>query len=244
MQAEPFDTAARAYVAAHFWTPAALAEAAGVEPGRVTELAAAGIIPGPIYRRDPQRGWWSALAGWVDGGDGTPDAGAEAWVSPWAVWSLRAAQLAGREGVSDAVIARRAQESFGRDFTAALATILPARIAFPDCFDAEGRVDPAMASVAADTQWRGWLRGGYAVCLRAFTGETCVQKESLGALLKRHVSAPDDWPMSAAETLEACAALAALMLPFAPWERPVGTPGRTIDTLLARHALGRERPYD
>lgn len=244
MQTEPFDAAARAYVEAHFWTLEALAEATGLEPRRVLELITAGIAPGPVYRRDPQRGWWSALAGWVDGGDGAPDDGAEAWFSPGAVWGLRSARLAEREGVPDAAIARRAAEAFGRTFAAALAAFEPARIAFPDCFDAEGHVERTAAETQAEMEWSSWLRGGYAVCLGAFTGETCVRKESLGALLKRHVADPDAWPMTPAEALEACAALAALMLPFAPWERPVGTPGRTIDALLTRHALGRERPYD
>lgn len=244
MQTEPFDTAARAYVEAHFWTLEALAEAAGLTPELVEALIAVGIAPGPIYRCDPTQGWWSALAGWVDGSEGAPDGQAEAWFSPWAVWGLRTARLAEREGVPDSESARRAAEAFGREFISALAMVAPARITFPGCFDAEGQVDPAAAAAAADVQWRGWLKGGYAVCLRAFTGETCVRKESLGALLKRHVADPDAWPMTAAASLEACAALAALMLPFAPWERPVGTPGRTIDALLARHALGRERPYD
>jgi hypothetical protein len=33
------------------------------------------------------------------------------------------------------------------------------------------------------------------------------------------------------------------MLPFAPWERPVGTPGVTIDRLLRDLSLGGELPY-
>lgn len=243
MQDEPFDAAARAYVEAHFWTLDALAQASGVNPARVIELIAAGIAPGAVYRRDPRRGWWSALAGWVDGGDGVPDGEAEAWFSPWAVWGLRSARLAEREGLADAAIARRAADHFAREFLEALASVAPARIAFPGCFDGQGRVDPASAAATAETEWRNWLKGGYAVCLRSFTGEACVRKESLGALLKRRLADPDAWPMGAGESLEACATLASLMLPFAPWERPTGTPGRTIDTLLARHDLGRERPY-
>lgn len=243
MQTEPFDQAARAYVEAHFWTLPTLAEAVGAAPSRIVELAAAGVAPGVIYARDLRRGWWSALGGWVDDDGEPPDDEAETWFSPATVWGLRQARLAGRAGRTDAAIARRAAEAFGLGFAAALTAFPPARIAFAGCFDARGRVDPAAVASTAEAEWRSWLRGGYAVCLKAFTGETCVRKESLGALLKRHVADPEAWPMPEEEVLEACAALAQLMLPFAPWERPTGTPGRTIDTLLARHALGRERPY-
>lgn len=243
MQTEPFDRAARAYVETHFWTLPALAEAVDAPPERILELTAAGIAPGAVYARDPRRGWWSALGGWVDGDGHPPGPETEAWFSPWTAWDLRRARLAEREGRPDAGSARRAAEAFGQAFTAALADFAPARIAFADCFDAQGRVDARAAAIAAGAEWRSWLAGGYAVCLRAFTGETCVRKESLGALLKRHAADPDTWPMTAEEALESCAALAQLMLPFAPWERPAGTPGRTLDALLARQALGRERPY-
>jgi hypothetical protein len=244
MQTEQFDAAARTYVEAHFWTVEALAEAAGLTPERVDELVATSVVPGRIYSRDPVSGWWSALAGWVAGGDGAPGADAEAWFSPWAVWDLRAATLGERAGLSDAAIAERAAEAFESEFVNALATGGPARIAFADCFGVDGRVDPTAAAARARTEWRGWLRGGYAVCLRSFTGETCVRKESLGAVLRQQVATTEGGAMSSAETLDACATLAALMLPFAPWERPVGTPGRTIDALLTRHDLGRERHYD
>lgn len=243
MQDETFDRAARAYVEAYFRTLDVLAEATGGAPSRIVALMAAGIAPGPVYARDPERGWWSALDGWVDGGGGLPGERAETWFSPGTTWNLRQALLAHREGVSDAAIAQSLAERFRTAFIAGLETVEPARIAFPACFDTDGRIEPTTATDQAETEWCSWLRGGYAVCLRTFTGETCVRKESLGALLKRHVADPTAWPMSAERALEACEALAALMLPFAPWERPTGTPGRTIDVLLAQHTLGREQPY-
>lgn len=243
MQTEKFDRAASAYVEAHFWTLPALAEAVDAPPSRVLELTKAGVAPGAIYARDPARGWWSALGGWADGGGDAPGGEAEAWFSPATVWDLRRARLAERESRSDAEIAQHAAEDFARAFTTALEAFAPAQIAFADCFDGSGRVEAVAAAARAKTEWESWLRGGYAVCLRAFSGETCVRKEALGALLKRHVADPGAWPMPAAEALDACAALAQLILPFAPWERPTGTPGRTLDVLLARHRLGRERPY-
>lgn len=243
MQDETFDEAARAYVSTHFMTPEAMAAAAGCTRDRIAAMVAEGIAPGAIYARDPERGWWSALAGWVDGGNGSPDERAETWLSPWAVWAFRQALLAERNGEALDAVARRAARAFRTAFVAALGEVAPAALAFSGCFDAEGRVVATRAEAQAAVEWRSWLRGGYAVCLRVFTAGTCVRKEAFGALLKRHAASPEQWPMTADAAMAACAALAGLMLPFAPWERPVGTPGRTIDTLLARHELGREAPY-
>lgn len=243
MQNKTFDRAARAYVDAHFATLAAVATAAGCSTEKVLDLAVAGIAPGAVYARDPERGWWSALGGWVDGGPGAPGEEATIWLSPWAIWSFRRALLAEREGEAADAVAAGMAGGFRDAFRAALAAIDAASAAYPACFDVDGRVDPTAAAAQADVEWESWLGGGYAVCLKTFSGYTCVEKESLGALLKRHAADPGTWPMRARDALEACATLAGLMLPFAPWERPTGTPGRTIDTLLARHGLGREAPY-
>jgi hypothetical protein len=70
-----------------------------------------------------------------------------------------------------------------------------------------------------------------------------VRKESLGAMLKRRVADGGDLSGSAGELLDACAALQQHLLPFAPWERPSGTPGRTIDVIVPALGLGIEQPY-
>jgi hypothetical protein len=46
-----------------------------------------------------------------------------------------------------------------------------------------------------------------------------------------------------ADLLVLAEALAGMVLPFAPWQRPTSTPGRTIDRLFEEQQLGHERPY-
>lgn len=246
MRIDISDEKARAYVTRHFWTPDALAAAVGVAWSRLQALIAAGVAPGAIYARDPAHGWWSALGGWV----GDPDAShhydedAEIWLSPWTVWPLRRACLIGAGGAPDHLLAKAERDRFGLEFIDALSRVSAAPIAFPHCFTSSGKVHAEHAVRQAGEEWASWLDGGYAVCLRAFTGASCVKKESLGGLLKRHIADPVAWPMTPAESLDACAKLSALILPFAPWERPTGTPGRTIDVIVERFGLGAERPYD
>jgi hypothetical protein len=242
MSAAPGDDEIRAYVTRHFWPIGDLARASGASEQEVEALIAGACAPGTIYAFDG-KGWWSALGGYRSGAPGRPSDGAERWYSPAAVWGLRRARLALRGGVSIAEAARRNRAQFRADFTAALSAVPEAANAFPSCFDADGMVDRAAAGAQAVEEWAAWLKGGYAVCLRIFSGQTCVAKESLGATLKRHIADPAAQPMDHGDLLAMCERLAQLMLPFAPWERPVGTPGVTIDRLLRDLSLGGELPY-
>jgi len=222
----------RRYMDRWFWTLDDLAEAVGVTPARIGQLIAAGCAPGPIYAWDGGQ-WWSAL-----GTDGSPPAG-EHWYSPGAAWGLRQEELASRAGMTPREAAAMLRDRFAQAFVAVLATQRHARLAFPHCF-ADDAVDPAAARAAAHDEWASWLGGGYGVCLRVFTAETCVAKEALGTYIKAAVAQPD---YDAASVLAEAEALAGLILPFAPWQRPVGTPGRTIDRLLLDQGLGDDRPY-
>lgn len=226
------DEDTRRYLDRWFWTLDALAEAVGVTPARIGRLIAAGCAPGPIYAHDG-KAWWSAL-----GSEGPAPAG-EHWYSPGAAWGLRQAELASRTGATPEAAAAMLRERFADAFVAALAVQRHARAAFPRCF-ANDAVDPRTARQAAHDEWASWLGGGYGVCLRVFTAETCVAKEALGAWLKAAVAEPG---YDAATVLAEAEALAGLILPFAPWQRPVGTPGRTIDRLLLEQGLGDDRPY-
>lgn len=68
--------------------------------------------------------------------------------------------------------------------------------------------------------------------------ETCIRKESLAVGMKGLLptATPDALPDDAQT-------LSTLILPFAPWGRPFGTPGLTTDPLLDQAGLGREQPY-
>jgi hypothetical protein len=222
----------RRYVQRWFWTLDDLAEAAGAGPTRVERLIAAKCAPGPIYAYGDD-GWWSAL-----GGEGAPPAG-EHWYSPGAAWGLRRAELATRDGRSPEDAAAMLRDRFAEAFAVALGKERYARLAFASCFSGEA-VDREAARRAANDEWASWIVGGYGVCLRVFTAETCVAKESLGAAIKAAIDEPG---YDAAALLADAEALAGLILPFAPWQRPVGTPGRTIDRLLREQRLGSDRPY-
>lgn len=240
--AVPDDDAIRVYVAAHFWPLARLAAASGASGAEVAAMIAAGCAPGVIYAFD-DKGWWSALGGYRSGAAGEPAEDAERWYSPAAAWSLRRARLALRGGASLAEGAAGNRARFRADFADALRAVPEASNAFPACFRADGSVDDEAAAAQATEEWAGWLGGGYAVCLRIFNAATCVTKESLRATLKRHVADPAAWPIDDGDILTLCERLAQPMLPFAPWERPAGTPGVTIDRRLAELSLGRELPY-
>jgi hypothetical protein len=242
MNPGPGDDEIRAYVARHFWPIETLALASGVAVREAEALIAGGCAPGVIYAFDGQ-GWWSALGGYRSGAAAGPAENAKRWYSPAATWSLRRAQLALRDGASIAGAAVRNRTQFQNDFPAALRAVPEARNAFPACFGADARLDDAAIAAQAAREWDSWLAGGYAVCLRIFTAGACVAKESLGATLKRHVADPARYPMDEGEIIALCERLAQPMLPFAPWERPGGTPGVTIDRLLRALSLGCELPY-
>jgi hypothetical protein len=242
MKVGPGDDEIRAYVARHFWPIETLALASGVSEQEAGALIAGACAPGVIYAFD-RKGWWSALGGYRSGAVGRPTDDAELWYSPAAAWGLRRARLARRGGASTADAAARNRARFQNDFVAALDAVPEAANAFRSCFGADGAVDRAATEAQAGEEWSAWLKGGYAVCLRIFTGGTCVAKESLAATLKRHIADPANHPLADDEILAMCERLAQLMLPFSPWERPGCTPGVTIDRLLRELSLGCELPY-
>ena len=222
-----------AYVESHFWKLDELAEAVGAPVDRIEALIAARCAPGPIYILG-QAGWWSALDRFNQSAPDGP-----AWYSPGAAWGLRRALLATRAGASDATAAMRLERDFSDSFLGALGETDGAELAFPGCF-VQGALDMSAARRAAQEEWESWLSGGYGVCLRVFTGRSCVAKEALGASLKAALATGN---YDADKLLVLAEALAEIILPFAPWQRPSGTPGRTLDRLLREQNLGSERPY-
>ena len=236
------DDEIRAYVVRHFWPLRLLGLASGLSEQQAGAMIAAGCAPGVVYACD-DKGWWSALGGYRSGSAAGLCEGAERWYSPAATWGLRRARLALRGGASIAEGAARNRVQFQSEFVDALRAVPEAASAFPACFDDDGSLYRKAADAQAATEWAAWLAGGYAVCLRIFTGATCVGKEALAATLKRHIADPARYPMTGGEILAMCERLSQLMLPFSPWERPGCTPGVTIDRLLHDLSLGCELPY-
>jgi hypothetical protein len=236
METQELERAACAYVARWFWPLEQLSAAVGLGQDDVARLIAAGCAPGPVYARSAE-GWWSALAAARGDAPSQPPREAACWYSPSAAWHLRRALLHMRRGADPHAAAEANRRHFVAGFVDLAPSVSHARLAFPGCWEGE-RFLPDAARQAAEREWGFWLNGAYGVCLRVFNADTCVRKEALAAKLRGGLANGE-----AHELLDDAQALAALLLPFAPWERDSGTPG-LIDRLLSAKGLGRELPYE
>lgn len=237
------DGEALAYVQSWFWDIHTLARAAGLPVEETTNLINAGCAPGVIYALGADGSWWSALAASTGDAPAAPAASALRWYAPGSAWWIRKAVFCMRGGFSPGAAAISNRDGFERDFLEAIRCTQGARLAFAECFSEGGEVAPIRALDRARAEWGGWINGAYGVCLRDFTAPSCVRKESLAAMLKAHLATPSALDLSAEEALSMAQELAALMTPFAPWERQGGTPGKTIDVVLRRFGLGEDLPY-
>ncbi|MES1158329.1 MAG: DUF6058 family natural product biosynthesis protein, partial [Terricaulis silvestris] len=111
--------------------------------------------------------------------------------------------------------------------------------AWSHLFDAHGVLDEPALDVEVGGLCSDWLGGGWAVCLQRWHGHHVVTKN----LERARIAAMTDGgrrDLSDAERialLDAIARLDAVMLPFAPYERPHGTPGLFIDAMRERYRL-------
>lgn len=232
----------REYVSRWFLSRERLVAMTGCAPDDVDALLDAEAGPGPVYASH-SGGWWSALAH-STGQDGPMTTGATPYYSPGTPWWLRRATLQTRAGASAQEAALGNSQAFAQQFIEALAAEPMAKLSFAGCFVGVD-VDEAAARAQASAEWRDWTDGGYAVCLHHFTGSTCVQKETLASVLKKNLAGATSPPSrsESLELLDLAHRLSVLILPFSPQERPVGTPGVTIDRLLATYHLGAEFPF-
>jgi hypothetical protein len=148
-----------------------------------------------------------------------------------------------KQGLSVEDAAARNRACFIDAFVRALAEEPLALVAFPAAFPNE-RLDSDAAVRCAAAEWESWIDGGYAVCLRRFSGESCVRKESLAKRIRLHLDQAPGYHLDAAALFDLVERLESLVLPFAPWQRDGGTPGRAIDAPLAQLGLGVELPYE
>src|SRR5690606_3889869 len=128
-------------------------------------------------------------------------------------------------------------------FVARLADEPQGPLGYPQAYR-DGRFDPQAAAAIARAEWRDWIDGGYGVCLRHADARHAIIKTCRRAAVlvitdtgRRTELAADqrDALLSALEDLES------VMLPFAPHQRPHGTPGLWLDAMLARYGMGRTR---
>ncbi|GJL94652.1 MAG: hypothetical protein DHS20C05_10570 [Hyphococcus sp.] len=229
------------YMALHFVDCEALVRRTGASKETIDELLKVGAAPGVIYVQSNDGSWWSALGAYVGREEKIPPATGLSWYNPAAVWWLRRALLSVKSGQSVVEASANNKAHFMKGFMTAIGSVEYASLAYPNCFD-DAEVLADNARTTCDAEWDAWVKGAYGVCMRRFSAEGCIEKEALRArivlaLENEDHKLADDVLLSMAERLEA------LVLPFAPWERPGGTPGKAIDEPLARLGLGAEEPY-
>mgnify|MGYP000598565725 CR=1 FL=1 len=235
---------AQSYVDRWFLPLEAVSRSIGVSNDETRTLLDCKCAPGPIYAYSENDGWWSALAAYTGVTDPKPPASARQWYSHGAVWWLRRAIMAVRDGASFSRAAHLNAARFHSAFEREISIQRFANYAYPQCFKDGALLTDVIAETAAN-EWDAWIKGAYGVCLRFFTAESCIRKEALGARIKAHLNAnaASEDLLDEDTLLTLCESLAALVLPFAPWERHTGTPGKAIDTPLTQLRLGAEYPY-
>lgn len=229
------------YVERWFVSEAALARQIGVGLEQFRDMIAAQFAPGVVYSRSQTGEWWSALAGFTGKSSPRPQADGTHWYAPSSAYWLRRGILLVREGRSHQEAAAANRGAFIEQFLLALRNEPLARRNYPQAFAGEELVLDVATHIGSD-EWDAWLSGAYAVCLKTFTGESCVAKESLARFLREYAEGKDDG-QSATEILDVIERLSIWLMPFAPFERATGTPGLAIDRNLASLALGHEEPF-
>ncbi|WEK04673.1 MAG: DUF6058 family natural product biosynthesis protein [Candidatus Devosia phytovorans] len=223
------------YVERYFVRLNELAELAGTDADRIRALIAARAIPGPIYSIWPNGTFSSPIGGEHNG---PAEGEAQHWYHPAAAWWIRRAASLDPE-----YAARQFQAKFLSDFRQALLADPYASLGYPQAFR-NGEPDDTQIDSVGIAELNDWLDGGYGVCLRIWDGHHVVTKTCRRAGIL-HLTEEGRKSLLSAEDrltlLDTMEALDAVMLPFAPHQRPKGTPGLWLDTILARYAMGTTR---
>lgn len=220
------------YVRRHCLTPPALAQAAGLTEDRLRTLIAARCLPGPTYVLDPSLSARSAIRS--EALAPQPEEWFGAAVLPWA---CRAAEST----LPLPALADRLRQDFAADFRRALLVSEGRVHGWSELFDAAGAIDEAALAKALDEIWdENWLGAVYGICLRRFDGPHLVTKLVERSRIRALTAEGAKPALTAAEAEQVAAAMArldAVITPFAPHERPHGTPGLWIDRIADRYGL-------
>ncbi|WP_240230754.1 DUF6058 family natural product biosynthesis protein [Devosia lacusdianchii] len=212
-----------------------LARLGGVSPAEVAALIAARAIPQPIYTIWPN-GAFSSPIGGPHGA--APHGEPTHWYSPAAAWWIRRSR-----GLSPVDASARFEARFVADFVTRLPLEPQAPLGYAQVF-ATGRFDAAAAQASARAEWNDWIDGGYGVCLRYGDAHHAITKTCRRAavlVMTDEGRRPELTPTERDALLDVMEELEAVMLPFAPHQRPQGTPGLWLDAVLARYGLGTTR---
>lgn len=226
--------AAVAYVAAHCCAAADLAARVGVSGDRLAELTAAGMLPAPTYRVG-RRSVVSAICTL-----GEPEPDAAAWYGMAVIdWLRRAAVLTDLTPVAGlrAAMSDWLAEDLCAELQARAADA--ERFGWAEMFR-DGACDRAAIRAYVGGEWANWMDGGWAVCLRRFDGRSLavkeIERQRIAALTRRGQRARLT-PQERLALVDAMGRLAAVLMPFAPHERPHGTPGLFLDAPARRYGL-------
>lgn len=231
------------YVRQHFVDRATFVRRTGLAEQEVDALLNAKAAPGVVYSLSPDGSWWSALAGYVGSSSPSAAAGGQDWYAPAALWWVRRATLTRRAGQTHEDVSDANADTFIHQFLKALSMEPQASLNYPQCFDGE-MPDVEAARRTGRDEWKAWVSGAYAVCLSHFSGETCVRKEVIACWIRKHFEGVDpDLVLDPIELFTLAEQLASILMPFAPFERDSGTPGRAVDRTLSTLGLGGEEPY-
>lgn len=231
----------QSYLRNHFIPWDALIRRAGGSEADIAALIEAKASPGIVYSLNSNGECWSALAAFVGAAQPERAPNGMAFFAPSAIYWLRRGLLLMRDGLNANAAASANRDGFLEQFSAALQAEPLAAENYPEVFPS-GRFDSRLAWEAGIKEWAGWVSGAYAVCLRSFTGTTCVTKEALARRLRTQFAdgAPD---IGSVEALDLVERLSTFLMPFAPFERTNGTPGRAVDRVLTFLDLGSDEPF-
>lgn len=223
----------RAYIEDTATPREALAAASGVSETDLTAIEAAGALPAPTYVlfKDAIRSPIRTLGE-------PPRDGGRAYYCPSVLHWLRRARLLAPEtpGLLDRLTAW-----FADDFAAALqAQGLDARrYSWSHLYGANGAISHKALTQEVERLSADWMTGGWAVCLRRWNGHHVVTKDleraRIAALTENAMRQLDSHERQG--LFDAIERLDSVMLPFAPHERPHGTPGLFIERMRERYGV-------
>lgn len=227
------------YVERYFVDRDQFLRSAGIENGLLQGLVNAHALPGPIYRLWCNGSFWSPIGGQAGIAErGEPQS---EWFSPAAIWWARRAKvLASSQDVSPNQIASVLRGLFCEDFAKVVRNRDQSRYGYPDLFK-NGEFEESRFEAVAIAEWNDWIDGGYGVCLKRMDALHLVCKTNETARV-RHITEDGHKdqlsPQETLDLLDALDRLDAVMLPFAPHQRPFGTPGKWVDAIMAKYHLG------
>ncbi|QGZ94749.1 DUF6058 family natural product biosynthesis protein [Terricaulis silvestris] len=218
----------RAYVESTCTPRELLAAASGVDEATLQGLEEAGGMPAATYTL-----FDGAIRSAIRELGEPPQQGGRAFYAPAVIAWLRRAALLDADAL---------RTWFGESFEAALLAQAPdARVhGWARLFTTDGAVDRDALAAEVQSLNADWMNGGWAVCLRRWNGYHVVTKDLERARIGTITADGTRDTLSAAERLalqDAIESLDAVMLSFAPFERPHGTPGLYIDAMRERYAV-------